>query len=104
VVDRRFRYPKDAKGLYDEISGWNGRIIFALYSDSSLHDRLVDTGWIEWASFNLIGSSTAELDDRDKEIEHILNNKYIGRKIDVWASLKYRSPIDIWKPFLEQKQ
>jgi len=98
-VDQRFRYPKDAQGLY-EISGWNGRIIFALYSESSFQNRLADTGWIVWDSSNLIGSSTAGLNDRDKEIDHILNNKYIGRKMDIWTSLKDQSPIDIWKPRL----
>lgn len=99
-VDRRFMYPKDALGLFDT-SGWNGKIIFALYTDSSFHNKLADTGWIEWNSYNLIGSSTAGLDNRDKEIDDIIENKYSVRNQNIWTSLIDKTPIDIWKPFLK---
>ena len=98
-ANHQFKYPKDAQGLY-EISGWKGRIIFALYSDSTFKNRLADTGWVEWNSFNRIGGSTAGLDDEDEIIGHAIKVKYLGRKKEVWTSLEDNSPIDIWKSHL----
>jgi len=94
-VDHRFKYPRDAQGLY-EVSGWNGRIIFALYSDSSFKNRLADTGWIKWETSNRIGGSTAGLNDEDEIMEHILNTKYFVQQKNVWSSLEDNTPIEVW--------
>lgn len=98
-ANHQFKYPRDAQDLY-EITGWKGRIIFALYLDSTFKNRLADTGWVEWNSFNRIGGSTAGLDDEDEIIGHAIKVKYLGRKKEVWTSLEDISPVDIWKSHL----
>jgi hypothetical protein len=97
-VDNRFAYPKDESSRF--CNGWRGRIIFAVYSDSSFNHRLADTGWVEFDSINLMGSSLKGLDYQDDEIEHKRGSTYASRQAEVWASLGDRAPVDIWKPFL----
>lgn len=94
IADSRFKYPKNSNPC--DCWGWNGRVIFALYSDSSFNNRLADTGWVNWEMANLIGTSTGRhLDDRENEINDILDTKYSGRINGVYASLLDSSPIII---------
>ena len=97
-VDNRFAYPVGGSSSFCD--GWRGRIIFAVYSDSSFNHRLADTGWVEFDSINLMGSSLKGLDYQDEEIERKRGSKYALRQAEVWATLGDRAPVDIWKPFL----
>lgn len=99
-VDIRFMYPKEI-APYTLCTGWEGNIIFALYSDSTFNNRLADTGWIKWESRNLIGSSLAGEEYEDPKLEAIINSQYLDRKKNIWGSLEDCRPIDIWKPFLK---
>ena len=62
--------------------GWTGQVIFALWPDDSFSHRLVDTGWIAWSAFWMIGTSTYGLDMQDQQILA----KY-GSRRDVWRKL-----------------
>lgn len=57
-------------------SGWVGEIIFALWADFSFTERLADTGWVQWSTPWLIGSSLDSLRVQEDEIER----KYRHRK------------------------
>lgn len=97
-ADERFAYPLGKR--YHGEGGWNGRVIFALYSDETFHHRLADTGRIEWETMNLFGSSLAGMDYQDMDVGRELNTKYNGRQKEIWLSLKEHEPINIWTPYL----
>jgi hypothetical protein len=62
--------------------GWQGQVIFALWTDSNFRERLADTGWVHWHAPWLIGHSTAGLQAVEEEIDSIY-----GERQDVWAPL-----------------
>jgi hypothetical protein len=63
---------KDLSGVTD----YAGRIMFALWPDTTFTRRLSDTGWINWETTStVVGASTAGLDMQDAEIR----SKYAGR-------------------------
>ena len=86
TVDSRFKYP-----LQSGFNGdWAGQIIFALWEDETFNNRLADTGWVNWYSNNLFMSSTAYLDDRDEETDHIIKTHYKNRTENIWKSLNVK--------------
>ena len=64
------------------IDGWEGQVIFALYSDDTFADRLTDAGWQHWHAPWLIGGSTKSLNYQDERVQ----SKY-GSQLDVWHRL-----------------
>jgi hypothetical protein len=99
-VDDRFADPPGARGV-GRISGWRGKIIFALYTDATHDHRLADTGWVPWSARNVFGSSLASVDHAERNIKSTIDTKYAGR-ILVWTSEQSGAPVDVFKPFLSK--
>lgn len=83
-------------------SFWGQECADNLYSDRTFTNRLADTGWVDWDSANLYGSSLKGLDYQDEVIKHNLDKKYKDRSSKIWETLNGDTDIDGWKPFLAE--